>query len=518
MGPIHTVDYIVIGVYFAIVFAIGILIARRTHSGEDLFLAGRSLGFAAIGFSLFASNISSTTLIGLSGAAYASGIAVSAYEWMAAVVLVIMAIVFIPLYLNSRISTIPEYLERRFGRAARLYFSGITIFLSIVVDTAGGLYAGAVVLKVFFPDLIIWQACVALALIAGLYTAFGGLAAVVYTDVIQAVVLLFGSGLLTWYVFGAYDFSWSAAMAATPPDHLHLVRPMDDPELPWLGLLTGVPILGFWYWTTNQYIAQRVLGAKSVSHARWGAILGGALKLIPLFTMVIPGALAVKLYPDLTNPDQVFPTLVTDLLPVGVMGLVLAGLVAAIMSSVDSTLNSASTLVVCDFVAGKGKLDPEKAAKAGRITTLIFMVAAAAWAPMIAEFEGLFAYLQKAFSILVPPVAAVFLMGALWRRGTGAAALLTLIIGHAVGLGLFILAETGHWTLHYTVTCGLMTALSVALFVGISLATAPPPAAKVAETVWTPSMARPEVGGWRDYRVLSFIVLALVVAMLVTFW
>lgn len=520
MGSIQTLDYVVIGAYFAVVFTIGIIIARRTHSGEDLFLAGRSLGYGAIGFSLFASNISSTSLIGLSGAAYESGIAVSAYEWMAAAVLIFMAAVFIPLYLKARITTVPEYLQRRFDRRSQVYFSAITIFLSIVVDTAGGLYAGALALKVFFPDLVVWQTCAVLALIAGLYTAAGGLAAVVYTDVIQAVVLLFGTTLLTWYVLGEYDFSWSEALASTPPGHLSLIRDLDDPDLPWLGLVTGVPILGFWYWTTNQYITQRVLGAKSIAHARWGAMLGGALKLVPLFTMVLPGALAVKLLPELSDPDMVFPTLVTTILPSGIVGLVLAGLIAAIMSSVDSTLNSASTLVVCDFIGAKRTLTPTQVAKAGRVTTIVLMIAAAIWAPMIAEFGGLFAYIQQAYAIMVPPVAAIFLMGAFWRRGTGTAALSTLALGHLVGLALFILAEHEIWTLHFTITCGIMTALSVAIFVTVSLMTPAPDASVAASTVWSPEMGRPSQGatGLRDYRVLSIIVAALTLWMVIAFW
>ncbi|MFN3202193.1 MAG: sodium:solute symporter [Bradymonadia bacterium] len=520
MGSIETVDYIVIGVYFAVVFTIGLTIARKTHSGEDLFLAGRTLGFAAIGFSLFASNISSTSLIGLSGAAYKSGIAVSAYEWMAAVVLIFMAAIFIPLYLKARITTVPEFLEKRFDRRSRVYFSLITIFLSIVVDTAGGLYAGALVLKVFFPDLVVWQTCVVLALIAGLYTAAGGLAAVVYTDVIQAVVLLMGTALLTYYVLDAYDFSWAAATAATPDAHMHLIRGNDDPDMPWLGLITGVPILGFWYWTTNQYITQRVLGARSVAHARWGAILGGLLKLVPLFTMILPGALAIGLYPDLQDPDLVFPTLVTELLPAGVVGLVLAGLIAAIMSSVDSTLNSASALVVCDFIGAKQSLTPKAVAKAGRLTTLILMVVAAAWAPMIEEFGGLFDYIQKSYAILVPPIATIFLLGAFWRRGTGTAALTTLVVGHGVGLVFMVLSEQKIWNAHFTITCALMTAVSIVVFVMVSLQTAPTPKAQLADSLWQPEMARPTKGatGWRDYRVLSALLAALTLWMVASFW
>ena len=276
---LSSLDLSVIGAYLVLVLYIGLRMARKTHSGEDLFLAGRRLGWIPIGFSLFASNISSTTLIGLSGAAYTWGIAVSNYEWMAAFVLVFFALFFIPYYLNARITTVPEFLERRFDRRSRLYFSGLTLFSNIVVDTAGTLFAGAIVLKVFFPEVDLFTACLGLAIVAGLYTAAGGLAAVVYTDVLQAIILLIGSCLVSYLSFAEVDFSWTAIAAATPPDHLSLMLPLSDPNLPWLGTLVGVPILGFYFWCTNQFIVQRVLGARSIAHARGGALFAGFLKL-----------------------------------------------------------------------------------------------------------------------------------------------------------------------------------------------------------------------------------------------
>jgi len=528
----HTVDYIIIVAYLVAVAFIGWRVARRTRTGDDLFLAGRSLGARSIGLSLFASNISSTTLIGLAGAAYVTGISVANYEWMAAPILVLMAFVFIPLYLRGRVTTVPEYLERRFSRTLRRYFSGLTIIMSILVDTAGGLYAGALVLKTFFPELELWSTCAALAVFAGVYTAAGGLKAVVYTDVIQAIVLLAGSVVLTGIVLDKLDWSWANITAVVPEGHLSLIRPMDDPALPWLGTLIGVPILGFWYWTTNQYITQRVLGARNEDAARKGALLGGALKLLPLFVMVLPGALAIALFPDLTNGDQVFPHLVTELLPVGVTGLIMAGLIAAIMSSVDSTLNSASTLVVHDFVRGTvSDIDddapptPEeqqRMARWGRWTTLILMAVAAIWAPLIADFEGLFAYLQQAFSIVVPPVVAVFLVGALWGGATARAGLVTFIVGHAAGVALFALAQLGHWTIHYTITAGMMTAVSAVVLVSVSLLLPDKvPAAVRRDTVWDRTMARPVPAPRSllgDYRFQAALVLVATTVMLIAFW
>ena len=310
-------------------------------------------GWIPVGFSLFASNISSTTLVGLSGAAYVWGIAVSNYEWMAAFVLVFFAVFFIPCYLNARITTVPEFLERRFDRRSRLYFSGLTLFSNIVVDTAGTLFAGAMVITVFFPQLDLFTACLLLALVAGVYTAAGGLAAVVYTDVLQAVVLLVGACLVSYLSFAELDFSWARVVAETPPAKLSLMLPLDDPNLPWLGTLVGVPILGFYFWCTNQFIVQRVLGARSIAHARWGALLAGFLKLPVLYLMVLPGVMAGIFLPELENADMVFPALVTTLLPAGLAGLVIAGLLAAIMSSIDSTLNSACHPVDHGFHAAR---------------------------------------------------------------------------------------------------------------------------------------------------------------------
>lgn len=519
---ISGIDIAIIALYFIVVLAIGLWVARKTETGEDLFLAGRSLTWGVIGFSLFASNISSTTLIGLSGAAYSTGIAVSNYEWMAAVVLVFMAAVFIPIYIKSRITTVPEFLQLRFDRRSRLYFSAITIVLSIVVDTAGGLYAGALVLKVFWPDLVIWQTCIVLAVIAGLYTAAGGLKAVVYTDVIQAVVLIIGTTLMTLLVFAQFDFSWEAATRGLPEGHLSLIRPWDDPGLPWFGTLTTVPLLGFWYWATNQYITQRVLGAKTITHAQWGAVLGGGLKLLPLFIMVLVGAMAVNLLPArLDNPDMVFPVLVTQYLPVGMIGLVLAGLIAAIMSSVDSTLNSGSTLIVHDFIEpNHPELTPQKVGFYGRVTTVILMVIAAVWAPFIAEMGGLFAYLQQAFAFIVPPVATVFLLGVFWRRGTGAGAFMALVGGHAVGLIIFVLRQTGFITMHFTYTAFILFLISCAIFVMVSRRTPPEPEEKIRGLIWRPEMAVPEekLPFYKDYRYQSVLVLVLTLWMLIVFW
>ncbi len=521
-AQLATLDYVVIAIYFAIVIGIGVWVSKKTKSGDDLFLAGRTLTWGAIGFSLFASNISTSTLIGLTGSAYGAGIAVSAYEWMAGIPLLILAFIFAPLFLKSRITTTPEYLDLRYSRRVRLYFSGLTIVFTVIIDTAGGLYAGAVVMQTFFPDIDLWMSCVGIGLFAGLYTAAGGLRAVVFTDVLQAVVLILGTSAVAFLMFQSLDFSWETVRDSVPEGHLSMVKPLDDPQLPWPGLFFGVWLLGFWYWVTNQYIVQRVLGAKDLKHAQWGAVLGGAMKVLPLFIMVLPGAMAISLLPDIPTNDMVFPAMITTVLPAGLTGLVLAGLIAAIMSTVDSTLNSSSTLIVHDFITDPDeKLDPDKSRRYGRIATLTFMVIAIAWSPLIQYAGGLWDYLQQAFSVLVPPLVVLFLLGALWKRGTEKAAFFTLLAGHGLGAALFAASQIGIWPLHYTINVAIMTTISAIVFVTISLLDDPPELKD--NVIWTREMAFDHGGAyqakwWQNVKLHAVLLVILMGLILVLFW
>lgn len=521
---ISTVDLAVIAAYFLAIVVIGVVVARRTHSGEDLFLAGRSLAWGAVGLSLFASNISSSTLVGLMGDAYRTGLAPSAYEWMAGLLLLFGAFTFFPFFLRSGVSTIPEFLERRFNVYLRKYFSAITIFLSVVVDTAAGLYAGSLVAQVFLPGLNLSVFIVALALVGGIYTAAGGLAAVVYTDVLQAIILIVGASALALITFAQFDFSWAAATQALPPNHLSIVQPLSDPVLPWPGLILGVPVLGFYYWILNQYIVQRVLGARDISHARRGAVLAGLLKLTPLFIMMLPGAFAVTLLPDIESPDKVFPTLVQEYLPIGLTGLVLAGLISAILSSVDSALNSASTLLVLDFLEpARGR--PFSAAEGrryGTLATLGFMVVAAVWAPSIQNFPGLFQYIQSMFAYIVSPVVAIFLLGFFWPRGNGRGALAALISGHLLAAITFVLVQTGTVSIHFLYVSSLLFLITGALFWGYSLLLGPaPPHAQVDDLTFSHRDATPEQAHppwYADFRYQAGVVFSLTLIMLFSFW
>ncbi len=524
---LETLDLSILIGYFLLVFGIGFYVARQNKTGDDLFLGGRSFTWGLIGLSLFASNISSATIIGLSGAAYTTGIVNSVYEWMSGVPLIIAALIFIPLYLRAKITTIPEFLEYRYDVRSRIFFSAVTIIMSVIVELAGGLYAGAMVLSIFFPSLALWQITLIVACVAAIYTAFGGLKAVVYTDAIQAVILIIGCSIMTIILFEKFDYNWAnvvsaAADAGKDANHFSVVRSADDTTLPWPGLLIGVPFLGFWYWTTNQFIVQRVLGSKNIKQARWGVMLAGFLKVIPLFLMVIPGAMAIGLYPDLENGDAVFPTLMKEVLPAGLFGLVLAGLVSAVMSSVDSILNSASTLIVVDFIEPRQKgISEKQKMNYGRAITFILMVIAAILAPAIQEFPSLWDYLQQMFSITAPPIVVIFLVGVFYKRGNGSGSFAALTLGTLFGLTLFILQVNDLWHLHYTMNVGLNILFSTVVFVVVSLMTAPPNEETVQKYTYQKELilAGMEDTKWyQDYRLHSALLVALMGYILFILW
>jgi SSS family solute:Na+ symporter len=297
--------------------------------------------------------------------------------------------------------------------------------------------------------------------------------------------------------------------------------PLDDPNLPWPGTLVGVPILGFYFWCTNQFIVQRVLGARSIAHARWGALLAGFLKLPVLYLMVFPGIMAGLFLPELESGDRVFPTLVATLLPAGLTGLVIAGLLAAIMSSIDSTLNSASTLLTMDFIRpGERGWSGERIALAGRICVLGFMLLAAFIAPLIENFSGLFHYLQSALAYLVPPVVVVFLLGLFWQGANASGCFAALLGGHAVSAILFILSLLELLSLHFTIVAGLLALVSLVIAVVTSSRGAPPTGEQIAR--YTSQQgdipATEGLAWWQDYRLYSVLVLALATALVAAHW
>ncbi|MGF1463062.1 MAG: sodium:solute symporter [Maricaulaceae bacterium] len=519
------IDASILLAYFFFLVVDGIILSKKSKGADDYFLAGRKMTWPIIGLSLFASNISSTTLVGLSGDAYATGISVYAYEWMAAVILIIFAVFFLPIILSRQVFTMPEFLAGRYDGRVRTYFALLTLFLGVVVETAGSLFAGALIVQLVFPGLPLWQIMTLLAVIAGFYTLLGGLSAVMLTDAVQAVLLLVGSVVIAVLAFEKIG-GIGVVFDQVPAEKLSLIRSVDTDGVPWLGLLTGVPILGFYYWATNQAIVQRALAAKSVDHGRWGALFAGALKLTPLFIMVLPGSAAILLYPDLERPDLVYPTLMFDLLPVGLLGLALAGFLAAIMSQIDSALNSASTLVTMDFVKRvRPGLSSATLMHIGRVIMAGFLIFAVLWAPFISSFRSIFSYIQAMFSYAVPPVVVLFLAGVFWRRANASGGFACALVGLAVGGSAFLAIQVFELVeLHFLYAATLLFAICFAALVVVSLMTSPPDPTIVAPYLWTRSAFNAETAelhrkpAWRNYRLQSVGLLVVIAGLIVLFW
>jgi SSS family solute:Na+ symporter len=461
------------------VIAHGLWAGREERTTDDYFLAGRRLTWPFIGLSLYASNMSGASFVGLTGAAYEHGVVVFNYEWTAALVLILFAAFMLPVFLRARIATVPEYLERRFDRRARLLHSTFTILAVMLLDTAGALFVGGLLITILLPQLALWQASALLAAFAGAYTIMGGLKAVVMTDATQAVLMIIGAAMV--FVIGLDAVGgWDALMTQMGPERLQLVKPAGDDFLPWHGIF-GVVLLGFYYWTINQYFVQRTLAAASLEQGRMGALFGGLLKLPNLFLMILPGMIAFALYPDLGDPDLAFPKLAFELLPMGLRGLVLTALIAAIMSSLDSALNAVASLVTLDFVRpARPGLSERALLNIGRLTTLVATAVAAIYAPLIREFGSLFAYFQSTLAYVAPGLVAVYLAGLLWPRANAAGAIAALSLSVPIGLALFVAKEaTGAWAAlglpdtHFTVMAALVFALALAILAAASLATAP---------------------------------------------
>src|SRR3954465_6714176 len=345
---LEPVDIAIIIAYFIIVFAIGFYFSLKERTSADYFLASRNVGWFAIGASLFVSNISTEHFIGLAGSGATSGLAVGHFEWLACIIVLILGWVFVPFYLRSNVFTMPEFLERRFNRSAAVYLASISILAYVFTKISVHLYAAAVVLE----RVVGWSpmtAALILVIATGVYTIAGGLAAVIYTDLVQTLILIAGAVVLTWVGLDKAG-GFAGIRAAVPPDYFHMIKSASDPEFPWTGIFLGAPILGIWYWCTDQVIVQRVLSAKDEGHAKAGTIFAAFLKILPVFVLVLPGLIAYALYPQLfhvvdghvTNGDIAYPTLVVNLLPTGLVGLMIAALLAALRGAMASGSTSRS--------------------------------------------------------------------------------------------------------------------------------------------------------------------------------
>ena len=454
-----SLDWIVIFVFALLLIGIIVWVfkQKQTSSG-DYFLAGRDATWIAIGASIFASNIGSEHLIGLAGAGASSGMAMAHLEiqgWM----ILILGWVFVPFYSRSMVLTMPEFLERRYNKSSRTILSLISLVSYVLTKVAVTVYAGGLVFKEVFGIETLWGidffwiAAIGLVLITALYTVVGGMKSVLYTSVLQTPILLLGSIIilvLGLRAVGGWD-QVVAATQATPVNEygntmFNLIRSNHDADFPWFGVLMGSAIIGFWYWCTDQYIVQRVLSGKDEKQSRRGAIFGAYLKLTPVFLFLIPGMIAFAMMKNgviingqpftMTSADAAFPTLVAKLLPAGVKGLVVSGILAALMSSLASLFNSSAMLFTIDFYKKYKPDAPEKKlVGVGRIATVVVVVLGILWIPVMKSVGSvLYNYLQDVQSVLAPGIAAAFLLGILSKKITPKAGLWGLIIGFVIGL------------------------------------------------------------------------------------
>src|SRR5712671_541084 len=497
---LEQIDLIVIAIYFAIIFGIGFYFAQKERTSTDYFLAGRNVGWFAIGASLFVSNISTEHFIGLAGSGASSGLAVGHFEWLACIMVLLLGWVFVPFYLRSNVFTMPEFLERRFSRNCAVYLAGISILAYVFTKISVHLYAAAVVLE----KVVGWNpmtAALILIVVTGIYTIAGGLAAVIYTDLVQTIILIIGAVILT-FIGLQHAGGMEGLRAMVPASYFHMMRPASDPDFPWTGIFFGAPILGIWYWCTDQVIVQRVLSAKDEGHAKAGTIFAGFLKILPVFILVLPGLIAFALYPNLfhvvnghvTNGDIAYPEMVVRLLPTGLVGLMIAALLAALMGAMSSVFNSASTMVTLDFYK---KLNPAASEKSlvtfGRIATGGMVVLGLLWVPFIHYLSPqLYIYLQSVQAYISPPIAVCFIFGILWPRLNGQGAISSLLVGFVLGTVRFVfevLDRTRHYDsgairwlvdmnfLHYAI---LMFVVCTFVLIGVSMMYPAPERKKIA--------------------------------------
>ena len=540
MAGLEAWDWVVIGLYFTGIAGIVWWSARRQKSSADYFLASRNIGWFVIGASLFASNIGSEHIVGLAGSGAKSGVAMAHYE-LHAWCLLVLGWVFVPFYSRTAVYTMPEFLERRYNSTARWILSLVSLVAYVFTKVSVTVYAGGIVFQTLVPEGTFgpldnfWVGAISVVLLTGIYTVLGGLRAVVYTDAMQALVLIVGSVCVT--AFGLHALGgWGELRELCGSERFNLWRPASDPDFPWAGILFGAPIVGLWYWCTDQYIVQRTLAARNMQQARRGTIFGAYLKLTPVFIFIIPGMIAYALSQSgklvLDKPDMAFPALVQTLLPVGLRGLVVGGLLAALMSSLSSLFNSCSSLFTMDVYV---KLHPEASertlVRVGRIATGVVVVLGVAWIPVMKLVAGaLYEYLQIVQAYLAPPITAVFFLGVFVKRINAKGAVTGMVVGFALGMGklaaqilsgvdavsphlpAFVIAFGQFNWLYF---CLVLFGVSVLVIVAVSLMSSAPPSERLEGLTYATTAADKKEEArrtWNKWDVINTIVILSVIA------
>ncbi|MBR6170933.1 MAG: sodium:solute symporter [Bacteroidaceae bacterium] len=560
-------DWIVIGVFCCALIGIVLwVVSQKNDNSADYFLGGKDATWIAIGASIFASNIGSEHLIGLAGAGASSGMAMAHWEiqgWM----ILILGWVFVPFYTRSMVYTMPEFLERRYNTQSRTILSVISLISYVLTKVAVTVYAGGLVFQQVFgiKELwgidFFWIAAIGLVLITAIYTIFGGMKSVLYTSVLQTPILLLGSLIILILGMKALG-SWDQMLQLcdVKPNYegatgtmIHLMRSNSDPQYPWLGALIGSAVIGFWYWCTDQYIVQRVLSGKNERESRRGTIFGAYLKLLPVFLFLIPGMIAFALHQKYVgeggaflplladgtpNADAAFPTLVAKILPAGVKGLVVCGILAALMSSLASLFNSSAMLFTIDFWKRlKPQTSEKNLVRIGQTATVVIVILGILWIPIMRSVGNvLYNYLQDVQSVLAPGIAAAFLLGITWKRASAKGGMWGLLSGIIIGLtrlgakvyysNVTDAADSWFKAIFYDFNwlffCGVMLAVCCLVVIVVSLCTEAPSKEKIQGLVFgtsTPEQIAATRASWNHWDVIhTVIILGITVAFYIYFW
>ena len=530
-------DLAIIIVYLVGIMAIGLWAGyRKRTSSTQFFLAGRALPWVIIGPALFCANISTIHLVGLAADGYRVGLAVGNFEWMASFCLIVLGLAFAPFYFRSRLSTLPEYLEKRYCPTARTILAFIFIMSALLVHIGISLYAGAKVLEEFF-GLNMYVSIVGISIITAIYTIIGGLRAVMVTDAIQAVLLLLGAGVLTLMAIFALPGHGIETLAqfkeAIKPEQANMLQSIRDAggrmnDYSWLAMLFGYPVLGIWYWCTDQTIVQKVLAAKSERDGKNGAIFAGFLKILPVFIMVFPGVLGYVLFKDQIGSDNnaTLLVMIKELLPVGVKGLFAAGLLAALMSTIEAALNSTATLTAEDIVKRiRPQIKDRTLVWVGRVTACVVILLAMAWSTQGGRFESIFVAINKIPMMFAPAITCVFLLGIFWRRGTKQAAMTTLIFNLVIGI-IYLLVDipligskqivTEEWQIPFMLAGAIFFGICVVIYVIVSLLTPRPTEAQLKNLCWEhplESILSGAVKGVTDPRIMAGILFVVMIVL-----
>lgn len=510
------IDLIIVIVYFVGIIIWGLIHSSR-KSAEDYFLGGRGMKWPLVGLSMFAMVVSSSALVGWAGDAYSTGISVFNYAISGAIIVIIFTLVFfLPFYIKNNIYTLPEFLEGRYDVKSRYYFSGLSIISYTFLDASITLYAGALMLKMIFPGMEIWQLVIGLAIIAASYTIIGGLSSVMWADMLQALLLITGSCVLTISAFKSAG-GWNSIVEGLPEGMLSLVRPSRDPSVPWPALIFSLPLLGFYFWGISQTMVQRTLSAKNLNHGRWGNLFAAGLNFVIFFVMVLPGIAGRAVFPELDNANMIYPMLVFKLLPVGLIGLVLAGFLAALTSTLSAILNSASTLFTMDIAL---KINPNLSGKrkvlVGNIAGLVIVAVAALWAPNVGKYDSIVKYFQELLSYMTPPIVTIFILGLFWKRANSRGAFAGLVCGFLMAAFFIFFKDISPLrNIHFLYAAPIVFSITALVVILVSLLTPAEVDENRLKYVWTRRIFKEEtielqgIPWYKNFRILSIILLVI---------